>query len=228
MTTSIPVLDNGFVRLVDHMGNDLSIVRAARVSYNADWRVGNDAGSDQRLIGYLWTHKHTSPFEAVQFQFEVKAPIFVFRQWHRHRTWSFNELSARYSEMEEEFYVPEPGVIGLQSQTNKQARVIDGGASQERMQQVETYEESCRHSFEIYRNLLSAGWPRELARCCLPLSTYSRMFASVNLLNLMRFMTLRCEQHAQFEIRAYAIALRDLVREIVPIAMAAWAKSEEF
>jgi thymidylate synthase (FAD) len=104
----IDLLDHGFVRLVDWMGDDLSVVRAARVSYDAAWRTGKDQGSDRRLIGYLWKHRHTSPFEAVTFTFEVKAPIFVLRQWHRHRTWSFNELSARYRGLPEEFYVPRP------------------------------------------------------------------------------------------------------------------------
>jgi thymidylate synthase (FAD) len=102
----IDLLDHGFVRLVDSMGGDLSVVRAARVSYDAEWRAGEDEGSDKRLINYLWKHAHTSPFEAVSLTFEVKAPIFVFRQWHRHRTWSYNELSARYRELPEEFYVP--------------------------------------------------------------------------------------------------------------------------
>jgi thymidylate synthase (FAD) len=108
------VLDHGFVRLVDSMGSDLSIARAARVSYDAAWRAGEDQGSDARLINYLWRNHHTSPFEAVTFTFEVKAPIFVFRQWHRHRTWSFNELSARYRELPEEFYLPDIDKIGAQ------------------------------------------------------------------------------------------------------------------
>ena len=100
------VLDHGYVRLVDHMGSDLSVVRAARVSYDADWRTGEDEGKDAKLIHYLMKNHHTSPFESVTFTFEVKAPIFVFRQWHRHRTWAFNEVSARYSKLPEEFYVP--------------------------------------------------------------------------------------------------------------------------
>lgn len=100
----VPVLDHGFVRLVDWMGDDCSVVRAARVSYDAAWRAGEDEKGDERLIRYLWKHKHTTPFEAVTFTFEVKAPIFVFRQWHRHRTWSYNELSARYRELPEEYY----------------------------------------------------------------------------------------------------------------------------
>src|SRR5258708_1451409 len=106
MSTTVNVLDHGFGRLVDSMGTDLSIVRAARVSYEAAWRAGVNAGSDQRLVRYLWRNHHTSPFESVVFTFEVKAPIFVLRRWHRHRTWSYSELSARYRELTEEFYVP--------------------------------------------------------------------------------------------------------------------------
>src|SRR6478736_155840 len=124
ITDTINVLDHGFVRMIDHMGGDLSVVRAARVSYDAAWRAGEDDGSDAKLIRYLWKNKHTSPFEAVTFTFEVKAPIFVFRQWHRHRTWSFNELSARYRELPEEFYVPDPSQIGVQATSNKQMRVV--------------------------------------------------------------------------------------------------------
>src|ERR1700679_377943 len=120
----VDVLDHGFVRLIDSMGSDLSVSRAARVSYDAAWRAGGDQGSDDRLIRYLWRNHHTTPFESVTFTFEVKAPIFVFRQWHRHRTFSYNELSARYRELPEEFYVPEAKNIGKQSKSSKQARDI--------------------------------------------------------------------------------------------------------
>ena len=118
----IKVLDHGLVRLVDHMGDDLSIVRAARVSYDADWRTGDDAGKDEKLIRYLMRNRHTSPFEAVVFTFEVKAPLFVLRQWQRHRTWSYTEVSARYSELPDEFYVPDVAGITTQSASNKQMR----------------------------------------------------------------------------------------------------------
>jgi thymidylate synthase (FAD) len=117
--TRIDVLDHGFVRLIDTMGSDISVSRAARVSYDAAWRAGEDQGSDAKLIRYLWKNHHTTPFEAVSFTFEIKAPIFVFRQWHRHRTWSYNELSARYRELPEEFYVPDPALIGKQSVSSK-------------------------------------------------------------------------------------------------------------
>lgn len=217
------VLDHGLVRLVDSMGSDLSVVRAARVSYDAAWRAGEDQGSDKRLIKYLWKNHHTSPFEAVTFTFEVKAPIFVFRQWHRHRTWSFNELSARYRELPEEFYLPDPALIGEQSTNNKQARVINEGRDlAKRIVEVDELERTCRQAFETYKMLLDSGWPRELARSCLPVNTYSHMFASVDLLNLLKFLTLRVHEHAQYEIRVYAEAMLELIRPIVPVCVEAW------
>ena len=191
----IDVLDHGFVRLVDHMGDDLSVVRAARVSYDAAWRTGTDTGSDERLIRRLWNDHHTSPFEAVEFQFEIYAPIFVFRQWHRHRTWSYNELSARYRELPEVFYVPEPASIGEQSTSNKQGRQ-DGGDLEMRSAEVEALRYQCAESFDAYHWMLERGWPRELARSVLPLATYSHMFAKVNLRNLLHFLDLRCDPHA--------------------------------
>jgi len=217
----IDVLDHGFVRLVDHMGGDLAIVRAARVSYDAAWRAGENEGSDAKLIRYLWKNAHTTPFEAVELQFEVKAPIFVFRQWHRHRTWSYNELSARYRELPEEFYVPDPAVIGVQSASNKQGREI-GEVDEETRLSVALIATSCKMAFDNYRMLLGRGVPLELARSVLPVATYSHMFAKVDLLNLFRFLTLRCHEHAQFEIRQYANALHELARSVAPIAVSAW------
>lgn len=217
----IDVLDHGFVRLVDSMGSDLSVIRAARVSYDAAWRTGEDQGSDVRLINYLWKHRHTTPFEAVTFTFEIKAPIFVLRQWHRHRTWSYNELSARYRELPEEFYVPKPEHVGTQSKDSKQARVIDGETytPEDQLNAVRMCNAS---AFGLYRNLIELGWPRELARSVLPVATYSHMFATVDLLNLLKFLTLRCDAHAQYEIRAYADAMRELVRPVAPTCIAAW------
>lgn len=218
----VDVLDHGFVRLVDSMGSDLSVVRAARVSYDAAWRAGEDQGSDVRLIRYLWRNKHTTPFEAVTFTFEVKAPIFVFRQWHRHRTWSFNELSARYRELPEAFYVPAPSVIGTQSANNKQARDIGG----ENHEAVVAIKEACAASFRAYHKLIASGVPRELARSVLPVATYSHMFATVNLLNLLKFLTLRCDAHAQYEIRQYAEAMRSLAYRVAPVCLEAWETSQ--
>ena len=217
---AIKVLDHGFVRLVDAMGNDLSIVRSARVSYDAAWRAGENEGSDARLINYLMKHKHTSPFESVEFQFEVKAPIFVFRQWHRHRTWSYNELSARYRELPEEFYIPDPDKVGVQATNNKQGR--DTSVSVSRVEQCEVLRRQCESAFTTYRQLLADGWPRELARSVLPVATYSHMFAKTNLHNLLAFLELRLDPHAQYEIKVYAEAMLSLIRPVVPAAIKAW------
>lgn len=224
----IDVLDHGYVRLVDSMGGDLSVTRAARVSYDAAWRAGEDEGSDARLIRYLWKNHHTSPFEAVEFQFEVKAPIFVFRQWHRHRTWSFNELSARYRELPEEFYIPAAESIGVQSKDNKQGRTVGEQLDDfvdMRSRECDMLEMACKQAFSAYRDLLDAGWPRELARSVLPVATYSHMFAKVDLKNLLGFLDLRCHSHAQYEIRVYAEAMRDLAREVAPVCMRAWEEA---
>lgn len=219
----LKVLDHGFVRLVDNMGSDLSVVRAARVSYDAAWRAGEDQGSDGRLINYLWRNKHTSPFESVTFTFEVKAPIFVFRQWHRHRTWSFNELSARYKELPEEFYVPDPKIVGVQSSNNKQARVITNSVECD-TSASDLIKAHSELSFDLYRTLLGKNVPRELARSVLPVNTYSHMFCTVNLLNLFKFISLRSHEHAQYEIQVYSNAMKELIKPIVPIALEAFTK----
>ncbi len=218
----IDVLDHGYVRLVDSMGSDLSVVRAARVSYDAAWRAGASTEGDERLIRYLWKNKHTTPFEAVTLTWEIKAPIFVFRQWHRHRTWSFNELSARYRELPEEFYLPDPDLIGEQSTNNKQGRQASDVSLQQRKDEVYYLECAIRGAFDQYKRLIANGWPRELARIGLPLATYSHMFATVDLLNLLKFLTLRDDAHAQYEIRVYAATMRELARTVVPVCIAAW------
>ena len=216
------VLDHGFIRLTNYMGNDLSIVRNARVSHNAEWRTGEDEGKDEKLINYLYHNKHNTPFESVVFTFEVKAPIFVFRQWHRHRTWSYNEVSARYTELPEEFYVPDPALIGTQSSTNHQSRDIETTLGGRRFADIMLT--SNRRSFRDYKQLLECGVPRELARSILPVATYSHMFATVNLHNLFNFLNERISAHAQYEIRVYAEAMLELIRPIVPVAVAAWGK----
>lgn len=223
MQNKINVLDHGFVRLVDLMGSDLSVSRAARVSYNEEWRAGEDEGSDARLIKYLKKNKHHTPFEAVVFTFEVKAPIFVLRQWHRHRTWTYNELSARYRELPEEFYVPEAVNITKQSVNNKQQRTDEQHPEAEFFRKCITM--SSEQSFKQYQIMLKEGCPRELARTVLPVNTYSHMFATVNLLNLMRFLALRDHSHAQYEIRVYAEAMRELAKTVAPVSIAAF---EEF
>lgn len=212
----IKVLDKGFVRLVDHMGDDLSIVRAARVSYNADWRAGEDSGSDVRLVRYMLHNNHTSPFEHVTFTFEIKCPFFIARQWHRHRTWAYNEVSARYTELNEGFYAPSPEHVGGQSKDNKQARdILDKDYAEVTS---EVIEQACKDAFSTYRALLNNNCPRELARSVLPLASYTRFFGTVNLHNLFKFIELRSHSGAQWEIQQYAKALEDLICPIVPVA----------
>lgn len=220
MSNEIKVLDHGLVRLVSSMGDDLSVVRAARVSYDAEWRTGEDEGKDAKLINYLMKNRHTSPFEMVTFTFEVKAPIFVFRQWHRHRTWSFNEVSARYSELPEEFYVPDLAQITTQSTSNKQMRTDEQNAQADLIQHEIRLSGSA--AFAQYRTLIERGCPRELARSVLPVGTYSHMFAAVDLHNLFRFLRLRLHPHAQYEIRVYASAMLQLIEPIVPVSVRAF------
>ncbi len=215
----IDVLDHGYVRLVESMGTDLSIVRAARVSYDAAWRAGEDEGSDAKLLRYLWKNRHTTPFEAVEFQFEVMAPIFVLRQWHRHRTWTYNELSARYRELPEVYYVPKPDQVGQQSTSNKQMRVMTGETD---MLIPSMIDHCCAAAFEAYRGLLQKGVPREIARGVLPLNTYSHMFAKVDLKNLFHFIDLRIHPHAQHEIQVYGLAMLELIKPVVPVSVQAF------
>lgn len=217
----IKVLDHGFVRLVSMMGSDLDISRAARVSYDAPPRE-KDAG----LIKYLRKNQHTSPFEAVVCTFEVKAPIFVLRQWHRHRTWSYNEVSARYTVLPAEFYVPTPLSIGKQSEDNKQMRESikeNDPIVMSRVKRISRLiQAQCRASHESYLDLIEIGCPRELARGVLSLNTYSRMFATVDLHNLFHFIKLRIHKHSQYEIQLYAEALLHLISPHVPQAVAAF------
>jgi thymidylate synthase (FAD) len=218
----IKVLDHGLVRLVDSMGSDLSIVRAARVSYDAAWRAGEDKGSDARLINYLWKNGHTSPFESVTFTFEVKAPIFVLRQWMRHRTWSFNEVSARYTELPNEMYLPD--VFRKQSKSNKQGS--DGELDSRANKRVhDSFYVAMDILSGVYNMAIDDGVARELARIILPVATYSHMFCTVDLLNLLKFITLRSHNHAQYEIQVYADAMLKLIEPIVPEAVKAWKKS---
>jgi len=214
------VLDHGHVRLVESMGSDLSIVRNARVSYDAEWRTGEDEGKDAKLLNYLLKNKHTSPFESCVFTFDVKAPILVFRQWHRHRTWSFNEISARYAELPEEFYVPEPAQITTQSATNKQMRTeVEHPQAAQYAELIRTHNAA---AFATYKTMISDGVPRELARSVLPVGTYSHMFATVDLHNLFHFLKLRLHSHAQYEIRVYAEAMLELIEPVVPISTQAF------
>jgi thymidylate synthase (FAD) len=227
----IDVLDKGYVKLVDSMGGDYSILRAARVSHDHD----RDAIStmlnerDVKLLNYLWDHHHTTPFEAVTVTFEIKAPIFVFRQWHRHRTQSYNEMSARYTELPEEFYMPTPEAVGTQDTKNKQARTTGENIDLTKVQlELDSYKIGCEEAFVNYHYLLESGWPRELARMILPVSTYSRMYTTMNLLNCFRFLTLRADSHAQHEIRVYADAMVKLLYDgVAPYAVDAWRRTHE-
>lgn len=212
----IDVLNGGFARLVDYMGSDLSIVRSARVSYDADWRE-EDEKKDEKLIAYLMKNRHTSPFESVSFTFEVKAPIFVFRQWHRHRTWAYNEISARYTELDEGYYIPELNQITTQSASNKQMRTKEQNPWAAEI--VGRMTLANEHAFFVYKEMLEKGCPRELARSVLPVGAYSRMFATVDLHNLFHFLRLRLHEHSQYEIRVYAEAMLQLIEPIVPVAV---------
>lgn len=215
----IPCLDKGFVRLVDVMGDDDSIVQAARVSYGSGTKKVHE---DRGLIRYLMRHLHTTPFEMVEFKFHVKLPIFVARQWIRHRTANVNEYSGRYSEMKDEFYVPSTENIRPQSTTNKQGRsdetfppdVVNSMAAQMESTQVKLYDE--------YRELLEAGMARELARINLPVSNYTEWYWKIDLHNLFHFLRLRIDDHAQYEIQVYGEALASIVRAAVPVAYEAF------
>ena len=219
-TGKINLLDHGFIRLVDHMGSDLSVVRSARTSYDAEWRTGEDGGKDEKLINYLIKNKHTSPLESVTFTFDVKAPIFVFRQWHRHRTQSISEVSGRYAELPEEFYVPDPEQITTQSSTNKQMRTDQVHKHADHFANV--MRAANANSFRTYKQMIEDGVPRELARTVLPLATYSHMFTTMNLLNLLKFIGLRSHSHAQYEIRVYADAMLESIEPIVPMIVKAY------
>ena len=223
----IKVLDHGLVRLVDSMGNDLSIVRNARVSYDAAWRAGEDSGSDTKLINYLYNNGHNTPFESVTLTFEIKAPIFVIRQWHRHRTQSYNEVSARYTELPEEFYIPEPHLIGKQNKDNKQMRDPMTKSEFNNLPDIEKHQlqsiidyisSQNTKSFTVYKDLINADVPRELARSVLPVGTYSHMFATMNLHTLFNFLRERLHTHAQYEIQVYAKAMLELIKPVVPVA----------
>jgi thymidylate synthase (FAD) len=209
--------ERGHIR--DGWTGDLEVVRNARTSYAAAWRTGEDAGKDAKLLNYLVEHQHTSPLESVSFTFEVKAPIFVLRQWHRHRTWAFSEISGRYAALPEEFYVPEVSQITTQSDSNKQMRTDELHPQADLIQEM--IMRQCYEAFSTYHKLLEMGCPRELARTVLPLATYSHMFATVNLLNLMKFCKLRIHGHAQYEIRVYAQAMMDMARSVCPVVVGA-------
>lgn len=214
-----PVLDKGFVRLVDYMGGDARIVQAARVSYGAGTKSFRE---DAALIDNLLRQEHTSPFEQVILTFHVKLPIFVARQWIRHRTARVNEVSGRYSVMKDEFYVPASGTIALQNPDNKQGRAAEALPEAEAAGYISRMESAQKAAYAEYSELIEAGLARELARIDLPLSLYTEWYWQIDLHNLFRFIQLRIDPHAQFEIREYARVLLDITRKVSPAACASF------
>jgi thymidylate synthase (FAD) len=222
---AIPVLDHGMVRVVDYMGDDAAIVQAARVSYGAGTRTARD---DAGLIRYLMRHWHSTPFEMCEIKLHVKLPVFVARQWIRHRTANVNEYSARYSVLDREFYIPAPEHIAAQSQVSNQGRgeVLP---PEEAAQVLAILRADSALAYQHYEEMLSQegqlGLARELARMNLPMNIYTQWYWKVDLHNLFHFLRLRADPHAQYEIRAYAEAIGGVVRDWVPLA---WAAFEDY
>lgn len=214
-----PVLDKGFVRLVDYLGGDERIVQAARVSYGAGTKSYRQ---DRGLIHYLIRNWHTSPVEQVQLTFHCKMPIFVARQWVRHRTARLNEISGRYSVMKDEFYVPNPEHIRPQSVKNKQGRADERYTEDEEKEIINLLETEQREVYANYQGLLDRNLARELARNNLPLSLYTEWYWQIDLHNLFHFLRLRLDPHAQYEIRAYAEVLAECAKAVAPIAYEAF------
>jgi thymidylate synthase (FAD) len=223
---AIPVLDHGFVRVIDYMGDDAAIVQAARVSYGRGTRrVSEDAG----LIRYLMRHRHSTPFEMCEIKYHVKLPIFVARQWIRHRTANVNEYSARYSILDREFYLPAPEHLAAQSSANRQGRG-DLLAGEEAAHVLALLRQDATRCYDHYVEMLNEddtgavrdpshhGLARELARMNLTLNTYTQWYWKIDLYNLFHFLSLRADPHAQYEIRAYAEAMLETVAAWVPVA----------
>ena len=216
------VLDHGFIRVIDYMGDDAAIVQAARVSYGAGTKhVQNDEG----LIRYLMRHWHSTPFEMCEIKLHVKLPVFVARQWIRHRTANVNEYSARYSILDREFYIPQPEQLAAQSVVNNQGRgeVLTGAES---ARVLDILKRDAAQCYDNYESMLSQdgqqGLARELARMNLPMNIYTQWYWKVDLHNLFHFLRLRADAHAQYEIRVYAEAIAATVKDWVPLAFAAF------
>lgn len=216
LNKKIEVLDQGLVRLVSYMGSDSAVVQAARVSYGKGTKTVSE---DEGLIRYLMRNRHTTPFEMVTFKFHLKMPIFIARQWHRHRTASINEYSGRYSEMPDEFYCPSQDIIGKQSTSNKQG--TEGQLEGAGMVQA-SFEAEQELARDNYMDKLDLGVSREHARINLPLSQYTEFYWQINLHNLFHFLGLRLDSHAQYEIRQYAQAMYDIIEQIVPASCKAF------
>ena len=214
----IKVLDKGFVRLVDKMGDDSRIVQSARVSYGQGTKTPSE---DRDLIRYLMRNEHTSPFEQVVFVFHMKLPIFCARQIVRHRTGRLNEVSYRYSEAPEEYYIPDAENIKIQSKKNKQGsgKVMDPDAANVIITEMNKTAEDC---FDTYNWMLEEGVSREMARTCLPVSIYTEWYWQMDLRNLFGFLKLRLDEHAQYETRQYAKAIYEIIKPIVPVACEAF------
>jgi thymidylate synthase (FAD) len=218
----IKCLDYGFVRLIDIMGDDAAIVQAARVSYGKGTK---SVSEDKGLIRYLMRHKHTSPFEMVEFKFHIKLPIFIARQWIRHRTANVNEYSGRYSEMKDEFYIPQIDQIRTQSLINKQGRSEDSLPQESINRILDILENSSKSSYSEYLEMLDLGLAREIARINLPLSNYTEWYWKIDLQNLFHFLRLRLDNHAQYEIQVYGQAIAEIVKSAVPLA---WGAFEDY
>lgn len=212
-------LNYGFVRLVDFMGGDDAIVQAARTSYGKGTKTVSE---DRALIRYLMRNRHTSPFEMVEFKFHIKLPIFVARQWIRHRTANVNEYSGRYSEMPEECYLPEIQLVKKQSNDNKQGRSSEPFSTEYTEYAVGKMQSSQKAQFKEYHEYIEAGMARELARINLPLSSYTEWYWKIDLHNLFHFLKLRLDKHAQYEIRVYAEIIANIIKQCVPIAFEAF------
>tara|TARA_Y100000591_G_scaffold156170_1_gene134369 strand:- start:18 stop:965 length:948 start_codon:yes stop_codon:yes gene_type:complete len=227
---AIPILDHGFIRVIDYMGDDSSIVQAARVSYGKGTKkVSTDSG----LIKYLMRHWHSTPFEMCEIKYHVKLPIFIARQWIRHRTANVNEYSARYSILDKEFYLPEPNHLAAQSKNNRQGRgdILQG---EQAKKVLDLLKGDAERTYDNYEKMLNErydgsiidenqdGLARELARMNLTLGTYTQWYWKTDLLNLMNFLRLRADHHAQYEIRAYADAMLDTLKKWVPITYEAF------
>ena len=222
---ALPILDHGFIRVIDYMGNDNSIVQAARVSYGKGTKKVN---TDSGLIKYLMRHWHSTPFEMCEIKYHVKLPIFIARQWIRHRTANVNEYSARYSILDKEFYLPSKENLAAQSINNRQGRgeVINGNDAEKVLGLLKDDAERTYKNYELMLNQRydgstidegKIGLARELARMNLTLNTYTQWYWKTDLLNLMNFLRLRADHHAQYEIRAYADVMLDTLKRWVPI-----------
>ena len=222
---AIPLLDHGFIRVIDYMGDDTSIVQAARVSYGKGTKK---VSTDEGLIKYLMRHWHSTPFEMCEIKYHVKLPIFIARQWIRHRTANVNEYSARYSILDKEFYLPAEEHLAAQSKSNRQGRgdVLEGDKAKKVLDLLKSDAERTYDNYEMMLNERydgstidknGVGLARELARMNLTLNTYTQWYWKTDLLNLMNFLRLRADLHAQYEIRTYADAMLDTLKRWVPI-----------